>query len=187
MKSIRLGKGTRDDIVYGVMLDTPSPKFREQAEKALRKYLHSLLPTFVQTMIDSKEMNQFLVHGSIYWNFPLGTTGKTSTISMSVLGLPNNYGVTVSSLPPALVTEIVDLLKRQIEAEIQRDKLRMQVKGIVSKYSTSAKLLADYPDFEKYLPIPPEPAMPIAIATDTLKELELLGWNPNKRGNPSSQ
>lgn len=182
MSSVRLTKSMKEDIVTGILRDTPMGNFRDKAEKALTTYIVSTLPEFVRSMRDNKSMNKFLTGASVY--LPLHPGRSSQTVSVSILGLYSNHGITLNSLPPALVQELQNLMTLHEEEVFKRDKLKSQLNAILYRYTTSAKLLKDYPDFEKYIPFPDHPPMPIAVNTRVLDELENLGWNQNsQRGN----
>lgn len=176
MTSVRLTKGIKEDIVTGILRDTPKGNFREKAEKALITYVVSTLPDFVRSMRDNKSMIKFLTSTYVHIYLHPGTSSRS--IYVSVTGLPGGHGITSGNIPPALLDELRSLDEQQSDEEATRIKLKNKLTGILSRYTTSAKLLADYPDFEKYVPIPDEPAMPIAVNTRVLDELELLGWDP---------
>jgi hypothetical protein len=192
-----LKKTDREEVLRAVLTETFKPRFediRRRVEIDLRAHLAKTHPKFVAlfkdpeaavylattyvsrvTMVvgDSKSTMRMPIYGcaasrpsSTYLHS--GEREKYSNISARDVLTP----ITVSDFD---VTD-AKIIKAYADAWLDYTAAQEKLVAVLRSYTTAEKFVADFPEFEKFLPEPPVKAQPPAvIVKDVRRDLKKLG------------
>lgn len=192
-----LKKSDREEVLRAVLTKTFKPQFEDIARRLqidLRAHLVKEHPHFLQ-MLKSADDAPYLAIGSVR-NFEVAVGENTHVMRRPVYGvraeIPNGNYMTSSDRANYIVLSVSDVITpvnlhchkirdvRLIKAYVKLwesyveayDKLMT----ILRSYTTQEKFVADFPEFDKYLPEPTVKAHPPAVIVKSARaELRKLG------------
>jgi len=171
MKTIRLTKTYREDLVYAIMLDVPKVNYSGQMLEALKKWLSSTVPAHIQKLVADPTVVNHLKIG--YFS----THINSQYVSVGVIGYESG-SQHYQTIPPALLAELKDLANKADAQDKARIELRRKLETTLAAFTTVGALRKALPEFTKYLPpADDQPTYPVAVA-NTVSALVEMGWKP---------
>ena len=157
---MKLTKTMRDAFVNQVMNDVPRVDYIEQARALVLKTVEDMLPPKVLAVWKDPQLNHFI---NTDWNFYYGITVTCP-------------GRTAWELPEHVDQELQRLVAANEAQTAKLDELRASIRAVAYSVTTTEKLRAVLPEFEKYIPTKPEKATNLPALANIVAKFIEAGW-----------
>lgn len=176
--TIKLTKATRTEVLSKVLKEAFEPKFAKLQKRLVeyaRKWLHDNHPVFVE-LLARKDAREYL-HTKGFHRVRIdcvdmrrpdwGIDGTTVPIKVDEVSIPyraHSY----------LEVTNVDLALTYSTLRSDYEMARAELSSVLAAYKTHEALLADFPEYAKYLPVPVVKQLPAVIPSESRAKLSAL-------------
>lgn len=176
---MKLTKTMRTEVLTKVLKEVFEPKFNDLQKRLVVYGCQWLLenhPVFVE-LLARKDSREYLHTKHFYWlqiddtrafypEYGIGYYGDDIKINEVTIPYHANSSLTV---------EDAELIKIYNTLHEQYREAYTELHSVLYSHSSREKLLADFPEYSKYLPVPPVTLMPAVIPSEARAKLSALG------------
>lgn len=176
---MKLTKTMRTEMLTKVLKEVFEPKFNDLQKRLVeyaRLWVQEHHPIFVE-LLARKDSREYLHTKYFYWliindarayypEYGIGYYGDY--IKINEVTVPYHVASSFAINDP-------DIIKTYNTLHEQYREAYTELHSILYSYSSREKLLADFPEYSKYLPIPTITALPAVIPSKSRAKLSALG------------
>lgn len=176
---MKLTKTMRTEVLTKVLKEVFEAKFNDLQKRLVeyaRQWLQEKHPVFVE-LLARKDAREYLATKHFYWliindikaycpEYGVGYYGDDIKIDEVTIPYHVNSSLTIKD---DLLIETYNTLHEQYREAYS------ELHSILFSYSSREKLLADFPEYSKYLPVPTITALPAVIPSEARAKLSALG------------
>lgn len=183
---MRLTMSLRDKIIREILADVPKVDYTTLITAHVRESCKRVLPPAIAALIDTPEehrLNQLhmYVTNSIGQMCGVGSVYAPGVVhsDMNPVGMGTTYGVH-NFFTREDCKEYNRLVGLASEQHISLQDIERELRTTLRPYSSTIKLLEDFPKFKKYIPPEPEVTqnLPMVVNTKAVDLLISSGWTP---------
>lgn len=176
---MKLTKTMRTEVLTKVLKEVFEPKFNDLKKRLVeyaRQWLQENHPVFVELLarkdsreyLHTKHFYRLLIDdaGIFYPEYGIGYYGDNININEVTVPYHVNSSLTI---------EDPDIIKTYNDLHEQYRQACTELHSVLYSYSSREKLLADFPEYSKYLPVPTVAALPAVIPSEARAKLSALG------------
>ena len=159
---MKLTKAIRQSFVRAVLDDVPQVDYKEKARKLIQDHFVSLMPPAIKKIYANRELREEYLHKD-YVHYYFFTAQVFMGHSQDLKG-------------NIIEHTLKELREAEKEQEKQYDELESKLEGIARSFTTTQKLIEQFPEFEKYLPTEAEQLKNIPAVAEVIPALMAAGW-----------
>ena len=176
---MKLTKTMRTEVLTKVLKEVFEPKFNDLQKRLVeygRLWVQENNPVFVE-LLARKDSREYLHTKHFYWlqiddtrafypEYGIGYYGDD--IKINEVTIPYHANSSLAIKDP-------DIIKTYNTLHEQYREAYTELHSVLYSHSSREKLLADFPEYSKYLPVPPVTPMPAVIPSEARAKLSALG------------
>lgn len=176
---MKLTKTMRTEVLTKVLKEAFEPKFNDLQKRLVqyaRLWVQEHHPIFVE-LLARKDSREYLHTKHFYWLQIDDARASYPEYGIGYYG--DDIKINEVTIPyhakGSLTVEDAELIKIYNTLHEQYREAYTELHSVLYSYSSREKLLADFPEYSKYLPVPTVTALPAVIPSEARAKLSALG------------